>query len=120
MNAVAEEALGAVPLLNAVFCINCETISTSRHDACKICGSRSLINLCRVLGGTLWNRNQLSSPEHGKYRLELTARVSEIEATDLNLLSELLMRLAEASGRVETLHLDVEPAIADEHVLKAA
>jgi hypothetical protein len=53
MNAGAhtEEGLSAVPLLNAVFCADCETISNSPHDACTICGSPSLINLFWVLGG---------------------------------------------------------------------
>src|ERR1019366_1275517 len=48
MNAGAhtDGGLSAVPLLNAVFCADCETISDSPHDACTVCGSRSLVNLC--------------------------------------------------------------------------
>jgi len=55
MNAAGdtEKHLGTVPLLNAVFCVDCETISNSPHDACAVCGSRSLINLFRIVGGTL-------------------------------------------------------------------
>ena len=52
MNAGAhtDGGLSAVPLLNAVFCADCETISNSPHDACTVCGSRSLLNLFRMLG----------------------------------------------------------------------
>lgn len=42
--------VNAVRLQNAVLCPNCETISDSPHDACMICGSRSLLPLSRVLG----------------------------------------------------------------------
>jgi hypothetical protein len=121
MNTAAnpERALVTVPLLNAVFCVNCETISNSPHDACRICGSHSLINLCRVLGGTLWNRKPQSGPSQSKYRLELNARLSEIPATDLNLLFELLSRLAGAGGDVES-RLQVEPAFDIESTLKVA
>jgi len=77
MNAATETKRGAdaVPLLNAVFCVDCETISSSPHDACTICGSHSLINVFRILGGTLpeaernppstiWN----SPPKCAEYR----------------------------------------------------
>jgi len=45
--------LNAVWLRNAVLCADCEVISDSPHDCCAVCGSRSLLNLSRVLGGTL-------------------------------------------------------------------
>ena len=72
MNAAAdtERGLGGVPLLNAVFCADCETISNSPHDACTICGSHSLINLFRMLGGTL--RSQKRSPPEAKRNLPST------------------------------------------------
>src|ERR1017187_6195035 len=63
MNAGAhtDGGLNAVPLLNAVFCADCETISNSRHDACTVCGSRSLINLFRMLGGTVRSQKPQSA-----------------------------------------------------------
>jgi hypothetical protein len=97
----AERKLGTAPLQNAVFCVNCETVSNSPHDACKICGSHSLINVSRMIRGTLWNRDHQFSSTRGKYRLELAAKVREIAATDLNLLLGLVSRLAEAAGRIE-------------------
>jgi len=89
MNAEAhtDEGLSAVPLLNAVFCADCETISNSPHDACTVCGSPSLINLFRVLGGTLRSQKPQSAEGHAKtakYNLELTVKVHEIPANELN------------------------------------
>lgn len=45
--------LNAVPLGNAVLCAECEVVSDSPHDVCMVCGSRSLFNVARVLGGKL-------------------------------------------------------------------
>ena len=33
---------GVLPLLNAVFCLDCEVISSSRGDECPACKSRAL------------------------------------------------------------------------------
>ena len=41
--------LNAIRLQQAVLCANCEIISDSPHDACRVCGSRSLLPLARVL-----------------------------------------------------------------------
>jgi hypothetical protein len=62
-----ENGLSAVPLLNAVFCVDCETITNSPHDACTVCGSHSLINLFRMVGGTLRKqKTQLEGNENGQ------------------------------------------------------
>jgi putative methionine-R-sulfoxide reductase with GAF domain len=42
-----------VPLQSATFCIQCELISTNSRPYCLACGNTSLLNLSRVLGGTL-------------------------------------------------------------------
>jgi hypothetical protein len=110
----------AVPLTNAVFCVNCENVSSSPHDACAICGSHSLISLFRVLGGTLRGQKAQSIGDHAKYSLGLSAKVHGIPATELNLLIELLTRLVEMGGTVESLHLNVEPVGGTQDVLKAA
>lgn len=46
-------ALDIVPLENAVLCAECEVISASISDNCPACGSRSLLCLSRVLGGSI-------------------------------------------------------------------
>ena len=115
--------LSAVPLLNAVFCADCETISNSPHDTCTVCGSPSLVNLFRILGGTLRSQKARSAEDHGKtakYNLELTVKVHEIPANELNRAIESLSRLAEVCGDLESLHIDVEPAFDPQAEIKVA
>jgi hypothetical protein len=45
--------LNSVPLQEAVLCADCEIISNSVGESCEICGSRSLLSLGRVLGGSV-------------------------------------------------------------------
>jgi hypothetical protein len=42
-----------VCLQKAVLCANCEVISEGRNGHCACCGSQSLLNLSKVLGGTI-------------------------------------------------------------------
>jgi putative methionine-R-sulfoxide reductase with GAF domain len=42
-----------VPLQSATFCVQCELISSNSRPHCIACGSRSLLSLSRVLGGSL-------------------------------------------------------------------
>lgn len=53
MDASEKADVNAVYLRNAVLCAECEVISDSPHDTCQVCGSRSLLSMSRVLGGTL-------------------------------------------------------------------
>ena len=53
--------LNAVALQYAVLCAECDVVSDSPHDVCMVCGSRSLVNICRILGGKMpKNRAELS------------------------------------------------------------
>jgi putative methionine-R-sulfoxide reductase with GAF domain len=45
-----------VPLQTATFCIQCELISTNSRPYCLACGNTTLLNLSRVLGGSLRNQ----------------------------------------------------------------
>ncbi len=45
--------LNAISLRNAVLCADCDMVSDSPHDECLVCGSRSLFNISRALGGML-------------------------------------------------------------------
>jgi hypothetical protein len=47
------QVLNAVPLENAVLCAECDVVSDSPHDVCMVCGSHSLFNVARILGGNL-------------------------------------------------------------------
>ena len=120
---MTDVGLSAVPMLNAVFCADCETISNSPHDACTVCGSRSLISLYRMLGGTLRSQKPQSAEDHGKtakYNVELTVKVHEVPANELNRAIESISRLAEVCGDLESLHIDVEPVSGTQAVVRAA
>ena len=45
--------LNAICLKSAVLCAECDVVSDSPHDYCLVCGSRSLFNIGRLLGGSL-------------------------------------------------------------------
>src|SRR6267154_1639111 len=45
-----------VPLQAATFCAECELISNNSTPYCLACGSRALLSLSRVLGGSLRNQ----------------------------------------------------------------
>jgi hypothetical protein len=45
--------LNAVALQNAVLCADCDVVSDSPNDRCLVCGSRSLLNIASMLGGSL-------------------------------------------------------------------
>lgn len=45
--------LNAICLKSAVLCAECDVVSDSPHDHCLVCGSRSLFNISRLLGGSL-------------------------------------------------------------------
>jgi hypothetical protein len=48
--------LNSICLQNAVLCAECDVVSDSPSDHCLVCGSRSLFNISRLLGGMLPNQ----------------------------------------------------------------
>ena len=68
----AGRRLNAVSLQHAVLCAECDVVSDSPHDVCMVCGSRSLVNICRILGGKMpKNRAELVKPEPVKINREI-------------------------------------------------
>jgi hypothetical protein len=49
----AEPNLVTIPVERAVYCENCETVSTSAWRRCGVCGSESIIELAPLLAGPL-------------------------------------------------------------------
>ncbi len=45
--------LPSVPLSCAVLCVDCDRITISYNNACPVCGSKSLLNVAQILGGSL-------------------------------------------------------------------
>ena len=102
-----------VPLQSAVLCMDCETISNSPHDECPACGSRSLWNLSRIMGGTLTQpdfRSTESPCVTTRYNLELTLRLPGATAKEVN---QVTRDVTESLNHLVTpdaarLHLHVE------------
>jgi len=51
-----DRPLNSISLQNAVLCADCDVVSDSPHDHCLVCGSHSLLNMARVLGGMMPSR----------------------------------------------------------------
>jgi hypothetical protein len=101
-----------VPLWNAVFCMDCETISNTRFDECPSCKGHSLVSLARMLGGSLIGQDGHGSESKSSYfDITITVQLLELRAEDLNGTLERLSSLI--SRRLEPIraavHIDVEP-----------
>jgi hypothetical protein len=106
---------GVLPLLNAVFCLDCEVISTSRGDECPACKSRSLVSLARMLGGSLLaHRAQHSPPsESGLFDITIAVELQQMHAKDLSTTVERLTSVIgpKLAGDRGSFHIQVKPAV---------
>jgi hypothetical protein len=53
IRAEKDRPLNSISLQIAVLCADCDVVSDSPHDHCLVCGSRSLLNISRLLGGMM-------------------------------------------------------------------
>jgi hypothetical protein len=96
--------LNAVRLTSAVYCANCDLISNSPHDECRVCGSHSVISVSR-----LWQLALApAATSAAKYKISFTADVRDVPANGLRESTKLIGRLAELGGNVKSLHIQVE------------
>jgi len=58
-----DPAPNTIPLMNAVLCADCEVISESAGETCLVCGSRSLLSIGRILGGSVGEDRAVLLPE---------------------------------------------------------
>lgn len=101
--------------MNAVFCLDCEVISSSRGDECPLCKSRSLVSLVRMLGGSLLaHRAQHSHEcESGLFDITITVELQQMHAKDLSTTVERLTCVIgpKLAGDRASFHIDVKPAV---------
>jgi hypothetical protein len=57
-----EIPVNTIHILKAVLCADCEVISDGAGDTCVVCGSRSLLSLGRVLGGSIGEERAVLLP----------------------------------------------------------
>jgi hypothetical protein len=94
-----------------VFCLDCEVISNSRGDECTACHGHSLVNLGRILGGSLRDQQSPGEAQSGFFDITLTVSIQQMQANDVNTTLEGLTRvigLRLAEGRA-SFHIDVQP-----------
>jgi hypothetical protein len=104
---------GVLPLSNAVFCLDCEVISSSRGDECATCKSRSLVSLARMLGGSLLAHRAQQEWESGLFEITITIELLQMHAKDLSTTVERLTsvigpRLARDRA---SFHIKVKPVV---------
>ena len=104
-----------LPLWNAVFCLDCEVISSSRGDECCACKSRSLVSLARMLGGSLLAHRAQHSQEResGLFDITIVVELQQMHAKDLSTTVE---RLTGVIGPKLTrdrasFHINVKPTV---------
>jgi hypothetical protein len=102
-----------ISMQNAMLCIDCEVISASSNDKCPFCSSRSLFSLFRLLGGSLSDGKTEFKQERGdavKYDLEITLKLKEMSAKDLNDAIATINRLTTptSGGLLESFHINVD------------
>src|SRR5713226_9684428 len=103
-----------LPLWNAILCLDCEVISSSRGDECAACKGRSLVSLARMLGGSLLaHRTQhFQGREGGLFDVTSTVELQQMHAKDL---SSTVERLTSVIGPMlardrASFHINVKPA----------
>jgi hypothetical protein len=106
---------GVLPLLTAVFCLDCEVITSSRGDECPACKSRSLVSLARMLGGSLLAHRTQHSPEgeSGLFDITLTVELQQMHAKDLSTTVERLTGVIgpKLARDRASFHISVKPAV---------
>lgn len=102
--------LSAIPLLTAVYCVNCDLITNSPHDACGVCGSHSVVAVSRM-----WKPTLAEAPTNAaRYKVSVIVDIREIPADGLNESTKLISRLAELGGNVKTIHVKVDPVFSSD------
>src|SRR5271169_1579043 len=108
-------AAGILPLWNAVFCLDCEVISGSRGDECPACKSRSLVNLARMLGGSLLAHRAENSHEceSGLFDITIVVELQQMHAKDLSTTVERLTGVIgpKLARDRASFHINVKPAV---------
>ena len=105
-------SLDVIPLSSAVFCLDCEAISSTQGDECPSCQGRSLVSLARMLGGSLLGQQirSLRRCPSMLFDITITVGLEQMHAEDLNTALERLSnmigtRLGQTKASV---HIDVQ------------
>ena len=100
---------GAVRLQGAVLCLDCECITNGRIDCCPVCGSRSLLNIGNLLGGSPLPSS--NAPQNAVcFDLTFTIELKQMPPRDVNTAIERITRMIEPRlGQRGACHINVQP-----------
>jgi hypothetical protein len=106
---------GLLPLWNAVFCLDCEVISSGLGDECAACKSRSLVSLARLLEGSLLAHRAQQLQERDSRLFDITITI-ELQQLHAKTLSNTVERLTGVIGpklaqERASLRINVKPAV---------
>ncbi len=106
-----------LPLWNAILCLDCEVISSSRGDECPACKSRSLVSLARMLGGSLL-AHRVQERESVLFDISIAVELQQMQAKDLTTTVE---RVTSAIGPKlardrASFHINVKPTVDKRHL----
>ncbi|ABF43385.1 hypothetical protein Acid345_4385 [Candidatus Koribacter versatilis Ellin345] len=102
-------SLNAIPLVNAVYCANCDAITDSPHESCRGCGSHSILAVAR-----LWQLSAAHAPAGAaRHKISFTADIRDIPAIGLSEAVNLIVRLTEMGGALQVFHIHVDDAEAE-------
>jgi hypothetical protein len=111
---------GVLPLWNAVFCLDCEVITSSRGDECPACKSGSLVSLARMLGGSLLAHRlqQFQEWESGLFDITITVELQQMHAKDLSTTVERLTGVIgpKLARDRASFHINVKPTVENLHL----
>jgi len=100
-------------LSNAVFCLDCEVVASSRGDECPACKGRSIVSLARMLGGSLLahRAQQFQECENGLFDVRITVELPQMYAKDLSTTLEKLTGVIgpKLARDRATFHIEVRP-----------
>jgi hypothetical protein len=110
---VASISPETVPLKNAVLCVDCELVTTSRRDVCPVCGGHSLLALAPIMGGTVvdYRTSRYQREQLFLFDLHISIDMAQLQAEELTAVIEGLSRVVapKLRGDGASLHLSVEP-----------
>lgn len=103
----------SVPLQNAVLCVNCECITTSRRGLCPVCGSSQLLNIGPLLGGAPLpdTPGPIRDRDAVHFDLTITLELRQMNTLGVNAVIERISRLIgpRLDQRRACFHVKVEP-----------
>lgn len=117
-------SVSAVPLQNAVLCVECECISVGRLDRCAVCGSPSLLSVAKLVGGAnpCEAQRPREKPNVPRFDAGITIDLREGQPAELSTAMEAIVKSISgwlANGRA-TCHVDVVPEAESARRKKAA